>query len=135
MIHNYCENVKRVSQNSSFFNVKDIWKPVLNHGVHLSPPRFGKLQNSIKKIKKNYWNTIGIVGDLIIMVDWMKIMDSTHKIKEMPNDALLVRINSKNQTTFQISVSKLAGLLWTSIHFFRVITFFFKFSSANNLNC
>ena len=36
-------------------------------------------------------------------------MDSAHKIKEMPNDALLVRINLKNYLTFQISVSKLAG--------------------------
>ena len=49
---NYYEYVKRVSQNSSFFNVKDIWKRVLNRGVHLSLPRFGKLQNSIKKMKK-----------------------------------------------------------------------------------
>ena len=36
-------------------------------------------------------------------------MDSAYKIKEMPNDALLVRINLKNQLIFQISVSILAG--------------------------
>ena len=60
-------------------------------------------------------NTVEIVGDLIIMLDWIEILDSTHKIKEMPNDALLVRINLK----------KLAGSLWTSIHFLRVITWFF----------
>ena len=67
-------------------------------------------------------NTVEIVGALIIMLDWIKILDSTYKIKQMPNDALLVRINLKNQRTFQISVSKLAGSLWTSIHFLRVIT-------------
>ena len=70
-------------------------------------------------------NTAEIVGDLIIILDRIKILDSIHEIKKMPDDALLGRINLKNQRIFQISVFKLAGSSWTSIHLLQVITWFF----------
>ena len=58
------------------------------------------------------------------MLDWIKIMDSTHKIKEMPNDALLVRINLKKSDNFSNKCFE-TGWIVMDEHSFLTDNYFF----------
>ena len=46
-------------------------------------------------------NTVEIVNDLLIVPDWgKKNVDSRHKIKVLPHDALVIGINLKIKAVF-----------------------------------
>ena len=77
-------------------------------------------------------DTVDIVMELIIILDWMENnLESRHKMKEMPSDALAMGINQQIEAIFQSVSSK-----WLVRHERGFISsqLILFFSSAKNLD-